>query len=138
MLDSFAIPWTSSPGSSVHGTSQGRIRVSCHLLLQGIFPTQGSNPCLLHWQAGSVNESQTFHTQLVEKEIRTTFRGLLARSKCYMLTAFNSGIPLVRIYHMIAAVKSTPRFIFKGIYWTLFCNVGPHGDTMVNKIQSLL
>ena len=27
----------------------------CHFLLQGIFPTQGSNPCLLcllHWQTG--------------------------------------------------------------------------------------
>ena len=23
-------------------------RVGCHFLLQGIFPTQGSNPCLLH------------------------------------------------------------------------------------------
>ena len=31
--------------------------VSCHSLLQGIFPTQGSNPGLLHllrWQAGSL------------------------------------------------------------------------------------
>ena len=31
--------------------------VGCHALLQGIFPTQGSNPCLLcllHWQAGSL------------------------------------------------------------------------------------
>ena len=31
--------------------------LSCHALLQGIFPTQGSNPhllCLLHWQAGSL------------------------------------------------------------------------------------
>ena len=61
-----------------------------------------------------------FYTQLVEKEISTTFQGLLAQSKCYMLTAFNSVIPLVGIYHMFAAVKSTPRFIFKGIYWTLF------------------
>ena len=26
----------------------------CHLLLQGIFPTQGSNPGLLHWQADSL------------------------------------------------------------------------------------
>ena len=25
----------------------------CLSLLQGIFPTQGSNPRLLHWQAGS-------------------------------------------------------------------------------------
>ena len=32
-------------------------RVGCHALLQGIFLTQGSNPCLLHllhWQAGSL------------------------------------------------------------------------------------
>ena len=28
--------------------------VGCHLLLQGIFPTQGSNPRLLHWQVGSL------------------------------------------------------------------------------------
>ena len=31
--------------------------VGCHLLLQGIFPIQGSNPCLLHllhWQADSL------------------------------------------------------------------------------------
>ena len=29
--------------------------VSCHFLLQGIFPTQGSNPSLLHWQADSLS-----------------------------------------------------------------------------------
>ena len=28
--------------------------VNCHFLLQGIFPTQGSNSSLLHWQAGSL------------------------------------------------------------------------------------
>ena len=31
--------------------------VGCHVLLQGIFPTKGSNPCLLcllHWQVGSL------------------------------------------------------------------------------------
>ena len=27
--------------------------VGCHSLLQGIFPTQGPNPHLLHWQTGS-------------------------------------------------------------------------------------
>ena len=48
----------SLPGSSVHGDSPSKnARVSCHALLQGIFPTQGSNPSLLHlpyWQAGSL------------------------------------------------------------------------------------
>ena len=39
-------PWN-SPGKNTG--------VGCHVLLQGIFPTQGSNLCLLgllHWQAG--------------------------------------------------------------------------------------
>ena len=36
-------------GSSVHGDSPGKNSgVGCHALFQGIFPTQGSNPGLLH------------------------------------------------------------------------------------------
>ena len=31
--------------------------MSCHFLLQGIFPIQGSNPRLLHWQTGSFQGS---------------------------------------------------------------------------------
>ena len=39
----------SLPGFSVHGDSPGRdTGVGCHALLQGIFPTQGLNPDLLH------------------------------------------------------------------------------------------
>ena len=38
-------PWD-SPGKN--------IGVGCHVLLQGIFPTQGSNWCLLHWQVDSL------------------------------------------------------------------------------------
>ena len=39
----------SLPGSSVHGDSPGKnTGVGCHFLLQGIFPTQGSNPGILH------------------------------------------------------------------------------------------
>ena len=39
----------SLPGSSVHGDSPGKnTRVHCHALLQGIFPTQGSNPGIPH------------------------------------------------------------------------------------------
>ena len=47
----FEIPWTI--GYQAHLTWD----LSCHFLLQGIFPTQGLNPCLLsqlHWQAGSL------------------------------------------------------------------------------------
>ena len=39
----------SPPGSSVHGDSLGKnTGISCHALLQGIFPTQGSNSGVPH------------------------------------------------------------------------------------------
>ena len=48
----------SSPGTSVHRILQTRIlKLGCHFLLQGIFPTQVLNPSLLsllHWQASSL------------------------------------------------------------------------------------
>ena len=48
----------SPPGSSVHGDSPGKnAGMGCHAILPGIFPTQGSNPCLLRllpWQVGSL------------------------------------------------------------------------------------
>ena len=41
----------SPPGSSVHGILQDKSTgVGCHALLQGIFPTQGSNPGLSHYE----------------------------------------------------------------------------------------
>ena len=47
----------SPPGFSVPEILQGKnTGVGCHALLQGIFPTQGSNLCLLHlllWPPGS-------------------------------------------------------------------------------------
>ena len=44
----FVTPW-STPGSSVHGdTPRKNTGVSFHAFLQGIFPTQGSNPSLPH------------------------------------------------------------------------------------------
>ena len=42
----------SLPGSSAH--REEYTGVGCHFLLQGIFPTQGSNSHLLHWQADSL------------------------------------------------------------------------------------
>ena len=46
------------PGFFVHGDSPDKnTGVGCHALLQGILPTQRSNPCLLHllsWQVDSL------------------------------------------------------------------------------------
>ena len=54
MSDSFAAPWTVLCPWDFPGYSTG---MGCHFLLQGIFPTQGSSPSLLHllhWQVGSL------------------------------------------------------------------------------------
>ena len=51
----FVIPWTVARQSPLSmGCPSKNMGVGCHFLLQGIFPAQRSNPCLLHWQAGSL------------------------------------------------------------------------------------
>ena len=58
----------SLPGSSVHGLLQaGILEWVAIFLLQGIFPTQGSNPSLLHRQVGSLSAepSRKPHKSLV-------------------------------------------------------------------------
>ena len=56
MFDFFAIPWTAACQAPLSmGFFQARVlELGCHFLLQRIFPTQGSNPGLLHWQADSL------------------------------------------------------------------------------------
>ena len=53
----FATPWTAPLQAPLSRRTQffpgKNTGVGYHFLLQRIFPTQGSNPCLLHWQAGS-------------------------------------------------------------------------------------
>ena len=55
--NSFATPWTlqsSPPSSSVHGILQaGVLEWVAIPFSQGVFPTQGLNPDLLHWQLDS-------------------------------------------------------------------------------------
>ena len=48
----FSTPWTiTCQAPLVHGDSPGKNSgVGCHALLQGIFPTQGSNPGLPHYR----------------------------------------------------------------------------------------
>ena len=54
----FVTPWTVSHQALWPWNSPGKnTGVGCYLLLQGIFLTQGLNPCLLHWQADSLSLS---------------------------------------------------------------------------------
>ena len=51
----FATPWAVAHQAPLSMRFPGKnTGVGCHFLLQGIFPTQGSNPGLLLWQADSL------------------------------------------------------------------------------------
>ena len=52
--DSVSHELYSLPGSSIHGILQAQILENCHFLLQGTFPTQGSNPGFPALQAVSL------------------------------------------------------------------------------------
>ena len=51
----FPTPWTVAHQVPLFmGFPSKNTGVGCHSLLQGVFPTQGSNLCLLHWQVDSL------------------------------------------------------------------------------------
>ena len=55
MSDALATPWTAARQAPLSmGFPCKNIGVGCHFLLQWIFPIQGLNSCLLHWQVGSL------------------------------------------------------------------------------------
>ena len=54
-LKLFATLWTIARQTTLStGFSRQEYWSGCHALLWGIFPTQGSNPHLLHWQTDSL------------------------------------------------------------------------------------
>ena len=84
------------PGSFVHGDFPGRnTGVGCHALLQGIFPTPGSNPGFLHCR------QVLYH--LSHQGSPVTFKGLTnvntggfldgtsGKKKTYLANAGNAG-----------------------------------------------
>ena len=63
----FLCPW------NIPGKNAG---VGCHGLLQGIFPTQGLNPCLLHhlhWQADSLPLSHLGSPKYYNEALKKNF-----------------------------------------------------------------
>ena len=53
--DTFVTPWTVARQAPLStGFPRQEYWVGCHFLYQGIFPTQGSSPHLLHWHVDSL------------------------------------------------------------------------------------
>ena len=87
MPDSLWPPWTMS--SSVHGISPGKnTGAGCHFLLQGIFPTQGSNPGLLHCRQMLYHLSYERNSEASQNEVKCLIMLGLWRTKPTSLSAF--------------------------------------------------
>ena len=83
MSNSLWPPWTVASRLLCPWNFLGKnIGVGSHSLLQGIFPTQGSNPCLLcllHWQAGSLPAEPPEKPQILKYWLHTP-----GQSQCWL------------------------------------------------------
>ena len=116
----------SLPGSFVHGISQVSGKptgVGCHFLLQGIFPTQGWNPHLLHWQAGS--------SPLIEPSGKHWLNKKSSRKKKQVKCTTVGGLASALSDTLLEAFLSN-------IICTFFsCSSGQTGSTMSYRVLSL-
>ena len=84
------------PGSSVHGNSPGKnTRVGFHALVQGIFPTQGSNPGLPHCR---LNLYHLSYKEALTKRIQL----FCYSTDCSLLGSSVHGISQARILEWVA------------------------------------
>ena len=108
----------SLPGSSVHRDSPGKnAGVGCHALLQGIFTSQGWNPCLLLWQAGSLplappGKPGKWCTIVVLVFISLMTGGVEHLFTCLLATCF----PVKGVFEFFCTLK---KFKLSFYYWVL-------------------
>ena len=81
--------------------------VGCHFLLQGICPTQGSNLCLLHWQAYFITEParKTLKSSWEWKNLQLLILG--SREKVMGFVWIFSFNPVLQIIHPYFIDKKT-------------------------------
>ena len=80
--------------------------VGCHFLLQGIFPTQGSNPRLLHWQVIIYHCATTREVQDIPYFPNLHRMWLLITH--FRVTSLDMAIT---VHHLMAAETSSRAFL---------------------------
>ena len=115
--------------------------VGCHSLLQGIFPTQGMNPGLLHWgqiffyhlshQGSPDNNLLEGHIELTE---RCSFSGLLQKGSSWKLATgdFPGGLVVGNLPAKAGdtgSINPGP-----GIFQVLLCNHAMHHNYWIRAL----
>ena len=115
-----AVPglWSTSSTAVAHGLSCSE---TC-----GVFPDQGSDPCLLHWQAETLPLSHQGSPAIILL-VPSLSQCLLALRKCR--AALSVGTGPRRVSPLLSRLQSTP--------WTLYWPPD-HGSPQPNPIPPLL
>ena len=79
--DRLLCPWN-SPGKNTG--------VGCRFCFQGIFLTQGSNPCLLHWQVDNLYHWDTCHSP----------QSLTFHSTCFLTSSLCIHLHIIFLNHL--------------------------------------
>ena len=77
--------------------------VGCHFLLQGIFPTQGLNMSLLHWQAGSLPLGHQGSHEKIYTKLISVFA-----SKKAMRLAWKEDVSFRTVWWLCQIIKHIP------------------------------
>ena len=99
--------------------------VVCHFPLQGIFPIQGSNPCLLHWQVDSLPLSQQ-GSPLEEKKWEALCADLTDAACLHwkvLIVKTEGGETPIKLYQSNC---TTGLCNYKSALWTLLLRIGVH------------
>ena len=97
LCPNFVTPWD-FPGKSTG--------VGCHFLLLGIFPTQGSSPHLLHWQADSL---------LLSHQGSPSVKGIPPQRKLYQ-ESWIEQFPIAMEFWLQTLTLAWKYIVLKGIF----------------------
>ena len=134
VTQSFPTLWNpldcSLPGLSVHGNSPGKnTGLGCQVLLQGVFPTQGSNPGLPHCR-------QSLPSVLPEKTMNTGEGSLSLFQGIFLTQGLDQGLFLYcRWIGYQQATREAYFSIIKAIYGKSTANIILNGESL--KASSL-
>ena len=84
--------------------------VGCHFHLQGIFPIQGSNLCLLPWQGDSLPLSHLGSPKGHCRSTATVSVGLLNQGSLFSSFWFSTVLTVPKAQHIFVSISVTFRF----------------------------
>ena len=129
-------PWTAVHQAPLWESPIKNTGECCHFLLQGIFPTQGSNPCLLcllYWQNRSVLQGHRVSISdepvisiqfcVTSQIIFFPFKSFVEEEEAYLSFFFSFFFNAVAIYNTVLANLHTINIFLCMFFYIRVCSL---------------